>query len=128
MDEAFQEFIEEKPPGFRLGRTSSLYHSLSYQIFYSPGLGEGSLLPILLLLFLEEYLEPWSINPWPGRNHCSRIWPLSSYRKRTPERKAIYEENLKGEIRAFPSEVNFHTIRLRQGKELFLLLEERGYW
>jgi threonine-phosphate decarboxylase len=136
VDEAFQEFIEEKTSWVsRLGENPRLYIIRSLTKYFTlPGLRGGFIAAHpSSCSFLEEYLEPWSINSLLARVlEIIAQGDLASFRATTQENlrreKRFIEENLKGEIgELFPSEVNFYTIRLRQGKELFSsFLEERG--
>ena len=133
VDEAFQEFIGEKTSWTsRLLENPRLYIIRSLTKYFTlPGLRGGFI--ATNSSFLEKYLEPWSINSLLARVLEIIVQgDLASFRATTQENlqkeKQFLEKNLDKEImELFPSEVNFYTIRLRQGAELFSsFLEERG--
>ncbi len=136
VDEAFQEFVEEKTSWVsRCGENPRLYIIRSLTKYFTlPGLRGGFIVAQPLSLSpLIEHLEPWSINSLLARVlEIIAQGDLASFRATTRENlereKQFLEEKLPGElIELFPSEVNFYTLRMRKGKELFSsFLEERG--
>lgn len=139
IDEAFQEFLGERTSLVsRVTEDPRLYVIRSLTKYYAlAGLRGGFVISCAEnVRFLETQIEPWSINGiLVGALEILVQENLSDFHHQTKEKlleaKTFLEENFKRWkefLTFYPSEVNFYTLRVKEGAEAFFaFLWDKGF-